>query len=104
MPAMLSEVKLSPGLRRSIRLFLGDTRTPDERSVAVRNPEVKNSHIRKKASGHLIEPPRCQFPYVLFISAVAASVSEWKRCHSLTLAATARSRQSRVRCVEPMAN
>ena len=43
---MQSDVRQSPGLRRSIRLFLGDTRTPDERSVAVRNPEVKTPLVQ----------------------------------------------------------
>ena len=47
---------------------------------------------------------RCQFPSVRFIFLVAASVSEWIRLHSLTLAATLRPSRDKLRGTEPIAN
>ena len=43
-------------------------------------------------------------PSVRFIFLVAASVSEWIRLHSLTLAATLRPSRDNPRGIEPIAN
>ena len=57
--------------------------------LSSRSPTSLAQTSAEKAPGHLTKPLRCQFPSIFFISDVAASVSEWKRIPSLTLAATA---------------
>jgi len=47
---------------------------------------------------------RCQFPFTFLISYVAARVSEWRRLHSLTLAATTQPSRSQLRGIGPIAN
>ena len=78
------------------------TRPKDNQTIVQEVTEAVK--IPEQAPGHLIEPPRCEFPSTLFISAVAASVSEWKSIHSLTLAATPQASRSQLRGIKPVAH